>query len=383
MTSADPDDGAMNETLALIRKNRDAVMSVADLLYGDGAWEISKALTDEQKRKVNEVAVRVNQVGAVAGPAAMYSAYRSRAQGGIPRDMARGSGAKLSNSKRPYLRKVGGKIERVVSRLDKPGSSPGYRRAAAAAGVGLVGLQAVNWGGDALSAKLLKEKRVSKGFIRNIRNVAQNAEKASSSAEQAASDVSEITGKLTKLANKKTAVAAVGGTAATLGGAQYAGSYYGTKRGTKAGAKLVAKAAPPVDDYVWRGEISKMDTDKRQVFGWASIIEMNGEPVVDLQGDIMTIETIEKAAYDYVKNSRKGGNQHQRDGAGPLHVSDMIESFLVTDEKKQQMGLPDGTPTGWWVGFQINDEDTWAQVKSGKRKEFSIHGSGVRKEVSL
>jgi len=125
-------------------------------------------------------------------------------------------------------------------------------------------------------------------------------------------------------------------------------------------------------------EISKVNADKRQVFGWASVITMNGEPVVDLQDDYMAMETIEKAAYDYVKSSRKGGNMHARNGEEPHHVSDMIESFVVTDEKKEKLGLPADFPTGWLVGFQVNDDETWNQVRDGKRTQFSIHGSGQR-----
>lgn len=135
-------------------------------------------------------------------------------------------------------------------------------------------------------------------------------------------------------------------------------------------------------DFSLDAEISKIDTDKRQVFGWASIVERDGEPVVDLQGDYISPEEIEKAAYSYVQKSRKGGDMHQRDGEGPRHVSDMIESFLVTPEKIEKLGLPaDSLPTGWWVGFQVHDDDTWNLVKSGKRKMFSIHGKGRREAL--
>lgn len=133
-------------------------------------------------------------------------------------------------------------------------------------------------------------------------------------------------------------------------------------------------------DVIWEGEFSKVDTDKRQVFGWASIVELNGEPVVDMQGDYIEIDEVEKAAYDYVVKSRKGGNQHQREGDQPLHVSDMIESFVVTPEKIEKMGLPTETPKGWWCGYQINDDETWKAVKEGKLTSFSIHGRGSRKD---
>jgi hypothetical protein len=145
----------------------------------------------------------------------------------------------------------------------------------------------------------------------------------------------------------------------------------------KAKEKYISKAL----DMSLETEISKVNEEKRQIFGWASVVERDGQPVVDLQGDYISVEEVEKAAYEYVQKSRKGGNQHQRAGEEPLHVSDMIESFVVTPEKKEKLGLPDSVPTGWWVGFKINDDETWDQIKSGKRPQLSIHGRGKRQEL--
>jgi hypothetical protein len=155
-------------------------------------------------------------------------------------------------------------------------------------------------------------------------------------------------------------------------------------RRKSAGAAKVRKAARPDEsmDVVWAGEFAKMDTDKRQVFGWASIVSIDGEPVVDKQGDWMDPEDIEKAAYKYVVESRKGGHQHKRelDGA-PFHASDMIESFVITPEKIEKMHLPPETPCGWWVGYKVNDEEAWQKVKKGEVTGFSIHGRGKRRPM--
>ena len=136
----------------------------------------------------------------------------------------------------------------------------------------------------------------------------------------------------------------------------------------------------------WTGTISKVDADKRQVFGWASVSSMGGRPVLDLQGDIVPIEETEKAAYRYVLESRKGGDMHARVAKAydsPKHTSDLIESFVVTPEKLSKMGLPsDALPIGWWVGFHVNDDAQWAMVKSGERTGFSIHGTGTRTTVA-
>lgn len=129
------------------------------------------------------------------------------------------------------------------------------------------------------------------------------------------------------------------------------------------------------------GEISKVDDDKRLVFGWAYVASEDGgmTQVVDKSGDLVQLESIwelEKAAYEFVIKSREGGDWHQRKG-----VSTMVESIVFTPEKIQAMNLPPSTPVGWWVGFRVTDDDVWKSVKSGAYRSFSIHGSGVRKEV--
>lgn len=137
---------------------------------------------------------------------------------------------------------------------------------------------------------------------------------------------------------------------------------------------------------------SKVDDDKRQVFGWCSISKKDGVDVVDLQGDHIPIEEVEKSAYSYMLTSRKGGNQHARitknfglaeraRGDEPLHVGDCIESMVFTPEKIEKMGLPATFPQGWWFGMQIHDEETWGQIKRGERAGFSIHGKGRREEL--
>lgn len=135
-------------------------------------------------------------------------------------------------------------------------------------------------------------------------------------------------------------------------------------------------------DVVWEGTFSKTDDEKRQAFGWASVVQVDGKPVIDRQGDWITPDEIEKAAYNYVLNNRKGGNQHKRtDDDQPLHASDLIESFVVTPEKIEKMGLPSDTPCGWWVGYKFHDDTAWDEVKKGVRTGFSIHGKGKRRDI--
>jgi hypothetical protein len=138
-------------------------------------------------------------------------------------------------------------------------------------------------------------------------------------------------------------------------------------------------------DAEWWGEFTKFDDDKRLAFGWASVVSINGQPVVDRQGDYITADDLEDAAYAYVHKSRVGGDMHRReqiDGTA-VHVSDMVESMVFTDEKVAKMGLPEDFPRGWWVGFKVNDPQVWQEVRKRGRTGFSIHGKGLRKDHEL
>lgn len=319
--------------LTPVRSEYEQMMSA---LYGDGAWELvvsKRQLSAEEAQKKRErtqarVGLATNVVGLAAGTAGLLAASRL-----------------------PALRRVGATTQNagpLTGRLaPKLKSSKAKARLIQAGAAGAVGLQGANLAGDAIANRVLAraskdetKKKVAKGF--------NPADKA------------------TRQRRRLQAVATAAGAGATAGALTQ----------IELERKKVKKSSDL--DFTIRGEISKSN-DKRQVFGWASVVELNGQPVVDLQGDYMAIEVIEKAAYDYVHSSRRGGDMHQEGS----HASDLIESFIVTPEKKQQLGLPEEMPVGWWVGFQVHDDKVWQMVKDGKRPEFSIHGSGQRVDVEI
>jgi hypothetical protein len=311
--------------------SQDVFREVVELLYGDGAEEIiakrQAGMPEASDRKKRVVTAGLSAVGATAGAAGLGLAAHDI-----------GHGMKDAKAANPSM-----KTFQALKTATKT------RKLA----TGLVPLEIAGLGGELMATKILHgdtKKKVSKAnpdgadlHVPTARGVLR--QQAFKQAAKAAPKVKRTGGKLTAMANQK--------------------------------VKEITKSA----EIVWEGEFSKVDADKRQVFGWASIVKKDGEDIVDLQGDYISIDEIEKSAYEYVVKSRKGGNQHLRNGEAPLHVSDMIESFLVTPEKIEKMGLPESTPLGWWVGYQINDDKTWQQVKSGERTGFSIHGRGVRKEI--
>ena len=126
--------------------------------------------------------------------------------------------------------------------------------------------------------------------------------------------------------------------------------------------------------------IAKANDEERLAFGWASVAERaNGETVVDWQEDIVEMEELERAAYDFVQFYREGSEMHERGG---FDIGILVESMVFTAEKMALLNIPEGTiPYGWWVGFRVMDDDVWAKVKDGTYSMFSIEGEAVREKV--
>lgn len=303
------------------------------------------------------------------------------------------------------------RVPKVLGRLT---TSP--KRAAAIAGAGLLGLHGVELVGDALavhtqSNQLRKPKQpVTKGLVKVSlkpvnatavkrpvslravrppksaspvakRGIIRHTRQAAASGAEAAKNAEEITRKV-KVLIPKPRTAVLGGVALAtgVGGASGLAAYEGTKRGVRRGMAKSFDAVVP---------ITKAVEEKMQVFGWASVAVKDGRHVVDRQGDVIPVDELEKAAYDYVQDSRVGADQHRRiakfwdfsTDLGPKKTATMIESMVFTPDKIEKMGLPIDFPQAWWVGYQIEDPAVWADIKSGKRTGFSIHGTGRRTPI--
>ena len=128
-------------------------------------------------------------------------------------------------------------------------------------------------------------------------------------------------------------------------------------------------------------QIAKADEDKRLVFGWALVsATSDGEQIIDHQGDIVDQDELEDGAYEYVLNFRDAGEEHI---SSLRKKARMVESVVFTEEKLQAMGIPQGTvPYGWWIGFYVDDDDTWEKIKNGTYSMFSIEGKAVREPVN-
>lgn len=114
--------------------------------------------------------------------------------------------------------------------------------------------------------------------------------------------------------------------------------------------------------------IEKANDELQIVYGWANVSEVHNQPIKDLQGDIIESEILEKAAYDFMENSRRADKAHKEQGVGVV-----VESMYFSKEKKDMLGI-DLQNTGWWVGIKVLDKSLWQDIKDGKYSMFSIGG---------
>ena len=97
---------------------------------------------------------------------------------------------------------------------------------------------------------------------------------------------------------------------------------------------------------------------------------------VDLEGDRVALSELERAAYDFTLTSGLADIDHDEVTHGRL-----VESFVVTDEKLEAMGVPEdaraSVSKGWWLGFHVDDA-TMDRVETGELSMFSIGGEAKR-----
>lgn len=156
------------------------------------------------------------------------------------------------------------------------------------------------------------------------------------------------------------------------------------------GAQIVDEGGEEVDDFVRaieailsavrkratdrrEGVILKADEEERIVYGWASISTVNGEAVIDKQGDVIRPETMEKAATRFMQSQRMAKAMHEGG-----QIGEVIHSFPLTKALGQLLGVYSPIE-GWIVAMKIHDDAIWKRVKSGELKAFSIGGKGKRR----
>lgn len=123
------------------------------------------------------------------------------------------------------------------------------------------------------------------------------------------------------------------------------------------------------------GSVLKADEEQQIVYGFASVVEVDGEPLVDLHGDIIEEADLIKAAHRFMSQYRHGHVQHSGE-----EVGEVVESLVFTKDLQQALGIDLGM-VGWFCGYKVKDPEVWKMVKQGNLPMFSIGGSAVRESI--
>lgn len=123
-------------------------------------------------------------------------------------------------------------------------------------------------------------------------------------------------------------------------------------------------------------KITKLDDEKQMVYGFAAVSKVHGEDVCDLQGDVLSMEEITKAAHNFMTHHRVGGEMHY---AG-VQRGNIVESICIDADVKKTLGIT-RPEEGWYIGYHVTDPAVWQDVKSGRYPAFSIGGTGRRTPI--
>lgn len=124
--------------------------------------------------------------------------------------------------------------------------------------------------------------------------------------------------------------------------------------------------------------VRKTDDAAQMVYGWANVAALpNGEPLIDLQGDLIPLPILEEAMYEYAKSSRGLNFMHE----GPVR-GQLVEMLMFTPEKIAMLGLPaESVPLGAFVSYHIPDAADYRLAKVQKYFAFSIEGTCEREAM--
>lgn len=98
----------------------------------------------------------------------------------------------------------------------------------------------------------------------------------------------------------------------------------------------------------------------------------------DLQGDVTSADEIEKAAHQYLLDSRIVGDSHRKDGRGTIFEVDagVVESFIAPLD--YEVGGEKILKGSWVLAIKVYDTEVWKSIEAGEITGVSIGGFGER-----
>lgn len=118
--------------------------------------------------------------------------------------------------------------------------------------------------------------------------------------------------------------------------------------------------------------IAKASSDERRlVTAWLSVVEdADGTPIVDDDGDAITIDAMEDAM---IKAFAGGGTGRVERQHATFGLGDVVQHFTLSRDERAALGFGAG-PAGAIVKLKVTDDDLWRAVKDGEVTDLSFLG---------
>lgn len=153
------------------------------------------------------------------------------------------------------------------------------------------------------------------------------------------------------------------------------------------GVSMISLVENPAIEETWVAlskelKLQAVDEEKRMLYGAALVPD---RPVYRRDAGeeyyiTFSRETIEKAAYKFMREMRLMNTNHEH--AVPLEQNVVVESWITMGENDKATALGLNPPAGtWMLGMYVGSDKYWnEQVKTGNVKGFSIEGIFIDKK---
>jgi hypothetical protein len=98
--------------------------------------------------------------------------------------------------------------------------------------------------------------------------------------------------------------------------------------------------------------------------------------VPDTDEEFMTSETIEKMAYDFMRNLRL-------DQVDKNHDNEIVDGCCVVESFIARKGDPDFIEGAWVVAMHVPDKETWDQIEKQELNGFSLEALVRKRKTTL
>jgi hypothetical protein len=139
------------------------------------------------------------------------------------------------------------------------------------------------------------------------------------------------------------------------------------------GKKKPKKTPPAKTNMDISVKMNKDSSEKQQIcYGWASVISIDGRPIVDTDGDIIEASELENAVNKFMETERDALVLHDGEPIGRV-----LHSLPLTGDLAKRLGF-DCDREGWIIGMKITDNEIWKLADDGVLPAFSIGGRAKR-----